>query len=83
MSDYSQGIAQDWSRAILHHGIPMKPDEIVLKLNHYADLKAQLTAANARVKALETHMTELKERYPSSPWIYKLTTTALEQEKSE
>ena len=47
------------------------------------ELEAQLTAANARVEELEAHMTELKERYPSSPWIYKLTTTALEQEKGD
>lgn len=55
MSEYSHGISQDGA-AILHHGIPMTPEEIVLKLNHYADLERQLDAANARAEELEDRL---------------------------
>lgn len=39
MSVYSRVLK---SSIFLHHGIPMTPDEIVLKLNHYAELEQQL-----------------------------------------
>ena len=59
MSNYSRKTTGE----ILYKGIPMTYQEIVLKLNHYAELEAENKALR---KLLESHCKTLEARYDAS-----------------